>query len=107
MYIWIVYSKNTINLLFCQYPLMAKMQNFSHIRAQEALEQAGSTLDTENLPYLLLSVFCGYGDASLDRIRDGRDNRSHDSWAILVKDKFVYWSFNSGAKPLDTNDLFM
>lgn len=93
-----------INSLICQYRVMAKKLKFSHIRTQEA--QTGSTLYAENIPYVLLSVFCGYGDASLDCLRDGRDNRSHDSWAILVKDKFVYRLFNSGVKPLDTNELF-
>lgn len=81
---------------------MAKKQNFSHIKAQEALEQVGSTLDAENLPYVLLSTFCGYGDASLDRVRDGRDNKSRDPGTILVKDKFVYRPFTPGTEPMDT-----
>ena len=81
---------------------MAKKHNFSHIRAQEALEQAGSTLNAENLPYVLLSIFCGYGEASLDRVRDGRDNKSRDPKTILVKDKFVYRPFTPGTEPMDT-----
>lgn len=81
---------------------MAKKQNFSHIKAQEALEQVGSTLDAENLPYVLLSTFCGYGDASLDRVRDGRDNKSRDPGTILVKDKFVYRPFKPDTEPMDT-----
>ena len=81
---------------------MAKKQNFSHIKAQEALEQAGSTLNAENLPYVLLSTFCGYGDASLDRVRDGRDNKSRDPGTILVKDKFVYRPFKPDTEPMDT-----
>ena len=81
---------------------MAKKQNFSHIKAQEALEQAGSPLNAENLPYVLLSTFCGYGDASLDRVRDGRDNKSRDPGTILVKDKFVYRPFTPGTEPMDT-----
>ena len=55
---------------------MAKKQDFSHIGAQEALEAATSTLNAENLPYVLLSTFCGYGDASAERVKDGRDNKS-------------------------------
>lgn len=81
---------------------MAKKQNFSHIKAQETLEQASSTLNAENLPYVLLSTFCGYGEASLDRIRDGRDNKSRDPKTILVKDKFVYRPFTPGTEPMDT-----
>lgn len=80
---------------------MAKKQNFSHIAAQEALESATSTLTAENLPYQLLSIFCGYGDASLQRVRDGRDNKSRDPHTILVKDKFVYRPFRNGNEPMD------
>lgn len=80
---------------------MAKKQNFSHISAQEMLEAATSTLNAENLPYVLLSTFCGYGDASLLRVRDGRDNKSRDPGTILIKDKFVYRPFRSGTEPMD------
>lgn len=80
---------------------MAKKQNFSHIAAQEALESVTSTLTAENLPYQLLNIFCGYGDASLQRVRDGRDNKSRDPHTILVKDKFVYRPFRKGTEPMD------
>ncbi len=80
---------------------MAKKQNFSHIAAQEALEFVTSTLTAENLPYQLLNIFCGYGDASLQRVRDGRDNKSRDPHTILVKDKFVYRPFRRGTEPMD------
>ena len=80
---------------------MAKKQNFSHIAAQEALESVTSTLTAENLPYQLLNIFCGYGDASLQRVRDGRDNKSRDPHTILVKDKFVYRPFRRGKEPMD------
>ena len=80
---------------------MAKKQNFSHIAAQEALESVTSTLTAENLPYQLLSIFCGYGDASLQRVRDGRDNKSRDPHTILVKDKIVYRPFRRGTEPMD------
>lgn len=81
---------------------MAKKQNFSHIQAQEALEAATSTLNAENLPYILLSTFCGYGDASLQRVRDGRDNKAKEPGTILIKDKFVYRPFRKGTEPMDT-----
>lgn len=80
---------------------MAKKQNFSHIQAQEALEAPTSTLNAENLPYILLSTFCGYGDASLQRVRDGRDNKSREPGTILIKDKFVYRPFREGTEPMD------
>lgn len=80
---------------------MSKKQNFSHIAAQEVLESVTSTLTAENLPYQLLSIFCGYGDASLQRVRDGRDNKSRDPHTILVKDKIVYRPFRRGTEPMD------
>ena len=81
---------------------MAKKQNFSHISAQEALESATANLTAENLPYVLLSTFCGYRDASLERVKDGRDNKSREPDTILVKDKFVYRPFRQGDEPMDT-----
>ena len=80
---------------------MAKKQDFSHIAAQEALEDIASKLNAENLPYELLRIFCGYGDASLQRVRDGRDNKSRTPQTILVKDKFVYRPFTKGSEPMD------
>lgn len=80
---------------------MAKKQNFSHITAQEALEAATSTLTAANLPDVLLRTFCGYGDASLQRVHDGRDNKSHDPGTLLIKDKFVYRPFRKGTEPMD------
>ena len=81
---------------------MAKKQNFSHITAQEELEAIADSLNADNLPYELLRIFCGYGDASLQRVRDGRDNKSRDPNTILIKDKFVYCPFNKGTEPLAT-----
>lgn len=80
---------------------MAKKQNFSHITAQEALEAIADNLNADNLPYELLRIFCGYGDASLQRVRDGRENKSRDPQTILIKDKFVYRPFSKGTEPLD------
>ena len=79
---------------------MAKKQYFSHITAQEALEAIADQLNADSLPYELLRIFCGYGDASLQRVRDGRHNKSHDPQIILIKDKFVYRPFNKGTEPL-------
>ncbi len=81
---------------------MAKKQNFSHINAQEALEAATPSLTAENLPYILLKIFCGYGDASLRRVRDGIDNKSREPGTILIKDKFVYRPYQRGSEPMDT-----
>lgn len=81
---------------------MAKKQNFSHIYAQEALESATPTLTAENLPYIFLKTFCEYGDASLQRVRDGKDNKSHEPETILIKDKFVYRPYQRGSEPMDT-----
>jgi hypothetical protein len=80
---------------------MAKKSDFSHIGAQEALESATSSLTADNLPYVLLSTFCGYGDASIERVKDGRDNKSRESGTILIKDKFVYRPYSPGSEPLD------
>ncbi len=80
---------------------MAKKQNFSHIAAQEALEAIVSKMDSDNIPFELLRIFCGYGDASLQRVRDGRDNKSRDPQTILIKDKLVYRQFSKGAEPMD------
>lgn len=80
---------------------MAKKQNFSHITAQEALEAIADVLNADNLPYELLRIFCGYGDASLQRVRDGRDNKSRAPQTILVKDKLVYRPFKKGSEPMD------
>lgn len=79
---------------------MAKKQNFSHITAQEALEAIADNLNADNLPYELLRIFCGYGVASLQRVRDGRENKSRDPQTILIKDKFVYRPFSKGTEPL-------
>ena len=51
---------------------MAKKSTFSHVQAQQALEAVANTLNAENLPYELLRIFCDYGEASLQRIRDGK-----------------------------------
>ncbi len=86
---------------------MAKKSTFSHVQAQSALEAVADSLTAENLPYELLRVFCGYGDASLRRVRDGRDNKSRDEDTILVKDKFVFRRASLSGEPLDTINLML
>lgn len=86
---------------------MAKKSTFSHVQAQQALEAVADSLTAENLPYELLRVFCGYGDSSLQRVRDGRDNKSRDEDTILVKDKLVYRHGNLLDEPLDIINLML
>ena len=86
---------------------MAKKSTFSHVQAQSALEAVADSLTAENLPYELLRVFCGYGDSSLQRVRDGRDNKSRDEDTILVKDKLVYRLGNLIDEPLDVINLML
>ncbi len=86
---------------------MAKKSTFSHVQAQSALEAVADSLTAENLPYELLRVFCGYGDSSLQRVRDGRDNKSRDEDTILVKDKLVFRRPGLIAEPLDTINLML
>ena len=86
---------------------MAKKSTFSHVQAQQALEAVANTLNAENLPYELLRIFCDYGEASLQRIRDGRDNKARDEETILVKDKLVYRLGNLIDEPLDIINLML
>ena len=70
---------------------MAKKKgNFSYIETQEALEAISTTATKESIPYNLLRIFCGYGDASLARVADGRGNDAKDGKTILVKKLLAY-----------------
>ncbi|MBQ2838838.1 MAG: class I SAM-dependent DNA methyltransferase [Muribaculaceae bacterium] len=70
---------------------MAKKKgNFSYIEAREALEAISATATKESIPYDLLRVFCGYGDASLARVADGRGNDAKDGKTILIKKLLAY-----------------
>lgn len=70
---------------------MAKKKgNFSYIEAREALEAISATATKESIPYDLLRVFCGYGEASLARVADGRGNDAKDGKTILVKKLLAY-----------------
>ena len=86
---------------------MAKKSTFSHVQAQSQLEAVADTLNAQNLPYELLRIFCDYGEASLQRIRDGRDNKARDEETILVKDKLVYRLGNLLDEPLDIINLML
>lgn len=70
---------------------MAKKKgNFSYIETQEALEAISTTATKESIPYDLLRIFCGYGDASLARVADGRGNDAKDGKTILIKKLLAY-----------------
>lgn len=70
---------------------MAKKKgNFSYIEAREALEAISATATKESIPYDLLRVFCGYGEASLARVADGRGNDAKDGKTILIKKLLAY-----------------
>ena len=77
---------------------MAKKKgNFSYIETQEALEAISTTATKESIPYNLLRIFCGYGDASLARVADGRGNDAKDGKTILIK-KLLYNSIRREQK---------
>ena len=52
---------------------------FSYLEAQQALENIAEKCTKENIVYELLRIFCGYGDASIQRIIDGRGNDAKDA----------------------------
>lgn len=63
---------------------------FSYIETQQALEAIATTATRESLPYELLRIFCGYGDAAIARVRDGRGNDAKDGKTVLIKKLFAY-----------------
>ena len=72
--------------------VMAKKNKgtFSYIETQQALEAIATTSTRESLPYDLLRIFCGYSDAAIARVQDGRGNDAKDGKTILVKKLFAY-----------------
>ena len=72
--------------------VMAKKNKgtFSYIETQQALEAIATTSTRESLPYDLLRIFCGYSDAAIARVQDGRGNDVKDGKTILVKKLFAY-----------------
>ena len=69
---------------------------FSYLEAQQALENIAEKCTKENLVYELLRIFCGYGDASIQRIIDGRGNDAKDGRTILVKKLIAYRATDNG-----------
>ena len=63
---------------------------FSYIEVQQALEAIATTATRESLPYELLRIFCGYGDAAIARVKDGRGNDAKDGKTVLIKKLFAY-----------------
>lgn len=69
---------------------MAKRLSFSHIDAQKALENLVGNTSREGFGYDLLRIFCGYGDASIKRIVDGKGNDAKDGVTLLVRKLLAY-----------------
>ena len=70
---------------------MGKTKSFSHIAAQDALEQWNNSLPSgEELVYHLLRIFCGYGDGNIRRIREGVGNKSKDGRTTLIPNLIAY-----------------
>lgn len=63
---------------------------FSYIETQQALEAIATTSTRESLPYDLLRIFCGYSDAAIARVQDGRGNDAKDGKTILIKKLCAY-----------------
>ena len=74
-----------------------KKSSFSHIEAQQKLEQLRTTRET--FGYDLLRIFCGYGEASIARIVDGRGNDARDGRTVLQKKLLAY-------RPQDCGGMF-
>ena len=69
---------------------------FSYLEAQQALENIAERCTKDNIVYELLRIFCGYGDASIQRIIDGRGNDARDGRTILVKKLIAYRATENG-----------
>ena len=69
---------------------------FSYIEAQQALENIAEKCTKENIVYELLRIFCGYGNASIQRIIDGRGNDAKDGRTILIKKLIAYRATDNG-----------
>jgi len=77
---------------------MAKKASFSYIQAAEALRQLVGRQLRDTLGFELLRIFCGYGNASIQRIVDGKGNDAKDGRTLLVKKKLAY-------RPVESGDL--
>lgn len=69
---------------------------FSYLEAQQSLENIAERCTKENIVYELLRIFCGYGDASIQRIMDGRGNDAKDGRTILIKKLIAYRATDNG-----------
>lgn len=68
-----------------------KTKSFSHIEAQDALEKLNKLHPSgEELVYHLLSIFCGYGEGNIRRIREGVGNKAKDGHTILIPNLIAY-----------------
>ncbi len=68
-----------------------KTKSFSHIDAQNALECLNETKpNAQELVYELLRIFCGYGDGSIRRLREGVGNKAKDGRTVLVSNTIAY-----------------
>lgn len=68
-----------------------KTKSFSHIEAQDALEKLNESRPSgEELVYHLLSIFCGYGEGNIRRIREGVGNKAKDGRTILIPNLIAY-----------------
>lgn len=68
-----------------------KTKSFSHIEAQDALEKLNELHSSgEELVYHLLSIFCGYGEGNIRRIREGVGNKAKDGHTILIPNLIAY-----------------
>lgn len=68
----------------------------SYLEAQQALENIAERCTKDNIVYELLRIFCGYGDASIQRIIDGRGNDAKDGRTILIKKLIAYRATDNG-----------
>ena len=75
---------------------MAKKASFSYLQATEALKQLVGRQLRDTLGCELLRIFCGYGDASIQRLVDGKGNDAKDGCTLLVKKKLAYRPVVSG-----------
>ena len=70
-----------------------KPKSFSHIEAQDALEKLNESHPSgEELVYHLLSIFCGYGEGNIRRIREGVGNKAKDGRTVLIPNIIAYRS---------------
>ncbi len=75
---------------------MAKKSSFSFVETEAALKSLVGRQLRDTLGYELLRIFCGYGEASIQRLVDGRGNDAKDGCTLLVKKKLAYRPVLSG-----------